>query len=154
MSNRKRLFAAPNAPSMRIAFACNDPDNGLFAYEASGLIIQDRLQSVDLEPSLCNPPRMTVMDDHIRIFRRPFPFSASIGWVGNWCWNEYRMRVDDVARLLWCALKSGFTTTGAAGDEACELCDLCDEYPECDEHALRDQLVKMVIVETYSRKAS
>lgn len=142
MSNRKRKHARASAPTVCVALCCNDPDNGLFWERACGIIIQAGGQSIDLDGG---DVRMTITEAGIRIFRRVFPFSACQDWVGNWCWNEYWMRIDDAARLLWCALRAGFTSTGASGDEACELSDLCDEFPEWNEWALRDQMLKMVV---------
>lgn len=143
-AKRRRRGAAP-APTVRVALACNG-DQGIFAGTAEAINLTAGAQHVELEPSRCRPPRLTMLDgDRFQIFRRVFAYSADREWVGNWCWNEYVVMIDDAARLLHAALTAGFTCTGATGDEACELSDLCDEFPEWNEHALRDQMLKMTV---------
>ena len=78
MSNRKRKLAGKGgAPHVRVSLACNG-DGGVFVGTVEGIIVSTGQQSVDLEPSRCNPPRLTVGDGTLRVFRKTFRFS---GWT-------------------------------------------------------------------------
>jgi len=146
MSNLKaRRRARGSAPTFRVALACNDGDNGLFADRCEGIIVTSKSgESVELDHCRGASPRLTILDGRLRIFRCILTFSTSKEWVGNWCWNEYVMRLDDVARLLKAAIRGGrFSSSGASGDEACRLSGLLDE--EVEEYQIRDALLTMAV---------
>lgn len=146
MSNLKRSQrSSGKPPKVRVGLCCNDPDNGTFADKVSGIEISGKASRVELEPSRCVEPKLTILDGKLRIFRRTFAFDASQDWVGNWCWNEYRMSIGDAAAFLSAALEFGFTATGAEGNAACALTDMCDEFQEWDVGAMRDQILKMTL---------
>ena len=80
---------------VEVDFACNDPDNGLFA----GKVWQVTINGNTVESPNGQEYAFTEMDGAIRIHRRKFAFSASKEWVGNWCWNRYWMSVAEANRL-------------------------------------------------------
>ena len=70
--------------------ACNDPDNGAFAYRAPAL----QLGAKDLcefeafhEPG----PRFLETSKGFRLAGKNWETGWSADWVGNWCWNAYRL---------------------------------------------------------------
>lgn len=136
---------------VRIQLACNG-DGGVFAGAVEAIAVRAGDQGLDLEPSRCAPPRLTIAENdspyhggRLRVFRRWFSFSASADWVGNWCWNEYVMSVDDAARLLRAALAKGFSITEADGNDACALSNICDKQEKIvAEATVREHLGKMV----------
>ena len=65
---------------------CNDPDNGTFDGRAHGRSVG----SIELEP-LRHPPRFVLTDKGFRLAGKEWPVTASKDWVGNWCWNRYRV---------------------------------------------------------------
>ena len=81
-----------------VDFACNDPDNGLFA----GRIEQIQVGSEFLELTARREPvRLVEVDDStLRIAGRHWAYDRAKYGVGNWCWNRYWMRLDDAAALI------------------------------------------------------
>lgn len=80
-----------------IDFACNDPDNGIFAGRAGMAMYGD----VELEsPDIYGGYRFAENPDSIRIHRRTFRIEGSRDWVGNWCWNRYYLPRQELKRLL------------------------------------------------------
>jgi hypothetical protein len=65
---------------------CNDPDNGHFDGKAYGLSVG----SIELEP-LRSPCRFVLTDRGFRLAGKEWPTTWSKDWVGNWCWNRYRI---------------------------------------------------------------
>lgn len=94
-----------------IDFACNDPDNGLFAGRAGMAQYGD----VELEsPDIYGGYRFTELEGAIRIHRRVFQLdSPSREWVGNWCWNRYFLRREEMKRLLTTLRSNGWKATCA-----------------------------------------
>lgn len=85
--------------SIVVHFACNDGRNGLFAGEAEAITID--LAGGQLE--LYGWARRFAVDDKglkLRIHGAWFPFMSSREWVGNWCWNAYRLKRPQALRLL------------------------------------------------------
>lgn len=68
--------------------ACNDPDNGLFAFRASALTVggSDLLQ---LEAVRLPSPRFVEIDGGFRLAGKAWPIRYSRDWFGNWAWNRY-----------------------------------------------------------------
>ena len=67
---------------------CNNPGNGLFAYQAPSLSI------LDLELEAQNwrwPPRFVELNGAIRLSGKTWPIVWSKEYVGNWAWNAYRI---------------------------------------------------------------
>lgn len=91
---------------VRIDFACNDPDNGLFAYAVCQIHLPDQLLELGAKQwsllSFRGCPRFAEVSGGIRLSGKTWPIVRSIEWYGNWCWNAYFMR-DQVARqfLVW-----------------------------------------------------
>lgn len=77
-------------------FACNDPDNGLFA----GKVWSAQYGEAELELNSYNPVRFTEHPGGIRIHRRYFRVVGSTEWLGNWCWNRYWLPRAEAKRLL------------------------------------------------------
>ena len=90
-----------------IDFACNDPDNGLFDGRVSSAMYGD----IEFEAPLLDGFRFTNLGQAIRIHRRAFPVLGSIEWVGNWCWNRYKLERTDAKRLLLTMREHGWQVT-------------------------------------------
>ena len=75
----------PAKPILHVA--CNDPDNGLPIHRAA------MLQSGDAELELLgqHEPRFVELDGAIRLAGKTWPVQSSKEWLGNWCWNGYRI---------------------------------------------------------------
>lgn len=95
------------ASSLRLDVACNNPDNGLFAWKA------EMLQVVTWDGGgvefacVRRAPLFREVSGGIRIFRRTWQVSKSTEWYGNWCWNAYWLHPEILATLLYMAKKSG-----------------------------------------------
>lgn len=76
---------APAKPILHVC--CNDPDNGVFTGRASALCIG----WAELE--LNRPYDIRFADDGetIRLSGKTWPVEASKEYLGNWCWNGYRI---------------------------------------------------------------
>ena len=88
---------------VQIDFACNDPDNGAFAYEVAG--IQYKFadgEYAEIEPVIWGTYRFTdrATSGHIRIHRRKYRYQRMKDWYGNWCWNAYWLPRNEAKRLL------------------------------------------------------
>jgi len=93
-----------------IDFACNDPDNGLFA----GRVNMAQYGDAEIEAPCWEGYAFTLLDrGTIRIHGHAFPIHASRDWVGNWCWNRYFLLRDDAKRLLLCLRSHGWRATCA-----------------------------------------
>jgi hypothetical protein len=90
-----------------IHFACNDPDNGNFAGRAAMASYGD----VELEAPNWHGFRFTELTGAIRIHRRVFGIEGSKDWVGNWCWNAYRLNRVQMKRLLLTLRAAGWRCT-------------------------------------------
>ena len=86
-------------PLISLDFACNNPDNGLFAGLVSAITITDSDgEQIELEAN--REFLFAVTSDHIRIHRRNFAFDKSREWLGNWCWNRYGFTWPEGKRLI------------------------------------------------------
>lgn len=65
---------------------CNDPDSGNFDGRAYGISVG----CIELEPR-GNPAKFVLTDTGFRLAGKEWPVTASKDWVGNWCWNRYRI---------------------------------------------------------------
>ena len=93
---------------VRIDFACNDPDNGLFA----GKVMQINYalspgEYVEIEADNWEGYAFGQGDDWIRLHRRKFKVTGGKDWVGNWCWNAYFMKRPEAKRFLLMLKSSG-----------------------------------------------
>lgn len=80
-----------------IDFACNDPDNGLFAGRAAMATFGD----AEIEaPNFDTGYRFTELPSGLRIHRKSFHVIDSKEWFGNWCWNRYLLPRVEMKRLL------------------------------------------------------
>lgn len=79
------LWDRPAKPNLHVC--CNDPDNGLFNGRAAALSIG----SAELELRGWHEPKFVDLGGAIRLAGKNWPVSASKEWVGNWCWNAYRI---------------------------------------------------------------
>lgn len=84
---------------IRVDFACNDPDNGLFDGRAEMVQIGDLIELTARRAA----PTFRVLDDGtISLAGKRWPISRSKDWVGNWCWNGYWLSAADAAAfLIW-----------------------------------------------------
>lgn len=88
-------------------FACNDPDNGLFAGEVWSA------QYGDAEMERARPVKFTALPDRIRIHRNQFRIVGRVEWIGNWCWNRYWLPRVDAKALLVTLRSHGWRATCA-----------------------------------------
>jgi len=86
-----------SANEAMIDIACNDPDNGNFAYVAEQIQIGD--QFIELEARR-RAPRFVELDGAIRLAGKSWPITGSKGWIGNWCWNGYWMKIPTIVEFL------------------------------------------------------
>lgn len=132
LKQRKKSRRQPR-PSIRVSVACNG-DGGVFLGVAEGISFSAAGETIDLDLTGGGAPRFTELPDGIRIFRRRFAVQDCASHVGNWCWNEYQLSLNDAAALLHMALSSKkFTCGGACGNNACRLSDVIDEEASPDE---------------------
>jgi len=90
-----------------IDIACNDPDNGLFAGRANMIHYRCGDEYIELEARCWEGFAFTEGETWFRIHRRKFNFVGVKGWVGNWCWNGYRLRRSEAKRFLGVLRSSG-----------------------------------------------
>lgn len=91
-----------------IDIACNDPDNGSFAGRAH--MVTYRLWDgsyCELEADNWKGYAFTELAGGIRIHRRVFGIDGSKDWVGNWCWNGYKLKRKEAKRFLSTLRESG-----------------------------------------------
>jgi hypothetical protein len=118
-SFERRVRSIIPSRTLVVHFACNG-ERGEFTGRAEGFEISGRRWSIDLDGDAA----FTV--DHaglrLRIHRQWFPFMGEREWVGNWCWNAYRMKRPQALRLLAVLAAAGWTCSG--GDA--RVCDWFD----------------------------
>lgn len=87
----------PRTRTLVLHFACNN-ERGMFAGEVEGITVGIGGEDLELE----GWAKFTVDDKMLRfcIHRVWFPFVSSREWVGNWCWNAYRLKRPQAVRLL------------------------------------------------------
>lgn len=90
-----------------IHFACNDGDDGSFA----GKVCAASYGENELETIGMGDVKFTAGEDFIRIHRRTFKVIGRSYWVGNWCWDSFRMTRGEAKKLLACLRKNGWKCT-------------------------------------------
>ena len=95
--------------TVTVAFACNDPDNGLFA----GKVEMGEIDGNEIDRG--DPVTFTETAKGFRIHRKEFAVIGSREWVGNWCWNSYTMTVKESNRLASHLRDKGWTCTCGEG---------------------------------------
>lgn len=112
--------------SIVVHFACNDGRNGTFAGEAEGceISLAGRSDAISLDGWA---RRFTVDEPGLRfcIHGAWFPFMSSREWVGNWCWNAYRLKRPQALRLIAHLRWHGWTCNGGST----RVCDWYDRLP-------------------------
>jgi hypothetical protein len=86
----------------RIAFCCNDPDNGCFTGFVSAIQVGD-LELMSRRWWLSKPgPRLRIKDGRFTLAGKAWPFVASKSYYGNWCWDAYWVEPEVCADfLIW-----------------------------------------------------
>jgi len=80
---------------MYLDVACNDPDNGLFAYRADTLNINGAAEfEACVHCSFRERPKGFMLSGKF------WSVSRSAEWVGNWCWNRYYLN-DPITFVYW-----------------------------------------------------
>lgn len=82
---------------VRIDFACNDPDTGLFTGRVEAIHLPDGM--LELE-SWGRPRTLAELEGAIRLSGKVWQVLGSRYGVGNWCWNGYWMEPHTAARFL------------------------------------------------------
>jgi hypothetical protein len=101
---------------VRVDFACNDPDNGLFAGRVGSIHIYDQDPVIELESTGADR-KIAIEPGGFRLAGRVFEHHGHRTWIGNWAWDGLWMTVDEAARMLaWLHRRQLFQlTTGESG---------------------------------------
>lgn len=86
---------------MRVAFACNDPHNGIFTGEFESVDISD--DDGELVIELWGPATLLAWSSWHRLVTVAgvgYQVTGYNSWEGNWCWDACTMKRDDVLRLV------------------------------------------------------
>lgn len=86
------LWDRPSKPILHVC--CNDPDNCVFNGRTGSLCIGH----AELEVHRPYEVRFVELDGAIRLAGKTWPVHASKEWLGNWCWNAYR--IGDTSKTL------------------------------------------------------
>lgn len=78
--------------ALRVDFACNDPDNGLFAHAVSQIEVSHLGPVLELE-TYWQPRRFLLTETGFSLAGKRWPTVASKEWLGNWCWNAYWLEI-------------------------------------------------------------
>lgn len=93
---------------VRFDFACNNPDNGLFAGKVNSIhYALTPSEYIEIDCRTWDGYAFTVGDDWIRLHRRKFKVVGGKDWIGNWCWNAYAMERTEAKRFLAMLKSSG-----------------------------------------------
>lgn len=87
--------------------ACNDPDNGSFAGKTNAIQYRVGNDLIELEADTWDGYKFTDASGWIRIHRRKFEIIGGKDWVGNWCWNGFKMERSEAKRFLGALKTSG-----------------------------------------------
>lgn len=90
-----------------VHFGCNDPDNGDFA----GKVWMAAYNECEIETDFGNPVKFTAGDDFIQIHRRKFRIVGRSYWVGNWCWDAFKLPRSEAKRLIGTMRKNRWRCT-------------------------------------------
>lgn len=91
-----------------IHFACNDHRDGSFAGKVNAAAFREN----DLESPGMADVKFTANEEFIRIHRRTFKIIGRSYWVGNWCWDSFRMTRAEAKKLLAHLRKNDWQCTG------------------------------------------
>ena len=81
--------------------ACNDPDNGSFVGKAHMISYQiGPLEHIKLEADDWRGYKFTDAGEWIRIHRQKFKVIGGKEWVGNWCWNRFKMERSEAKLFI------------------------------------------------------
>ena len=80
---------------MYLDVACNNPDNGIFM----GVAPQLQIGWAEFEAK-GNYPRFVETKKGFRLAGKNFADFGSDDWVGNWCWNRYKLKVNELIRFV------------------------------------------------------
>ena len=94
-----------------IDFACNDPDNGLFAGAVGEAMVGDN----EIQCPTVRPVAFSIVQRGerraIRIHRSLFEIKAERKWFGNWCWNRFWLEEAEMQKLLCLLRDKGWRCT-------------------------------------------
>lgn len=82
---------------MHLHICCNDAVDGLFMHRAEAI----NIGSIELEATSWPPPKFRDDGESICLSGKSWPVLASVDWVGNWCWNGYRLGDGKRAPRWW-----------------------------------------------------
>lgn len=136
---------------VRLDFACNDPDNGLFDGQCAGIQLPD----LDLELSSNNMrgSSFRVFVGSIKISRRVFPFERSKDWYGNWCWNAYWFELEVAVDLLTYVHSTGAFSADQGEERLFHIWNMRLGFDRCDREFLSHRLQKGMLAEQAERMA-
>lgn len=90
-----KMHETVTEPSVLVLFACNDPMNGRPTDRVRAVGVGDELLEVVGEAEF------HALSGWVVVAGRRFPTCSEwTQWVGNWCWDGVRMRLDILAVLL------------------------------------------------------
>jgi len=95
---------------MIVEVCCNNPDNGLFDGKATAI----RFGNSELCYEAVNwkGVKFTDTGKSIRLHGKVFPYSDMNEWVGNWCWNSYKLDRAVANKLYDAITKSNMWVVG------------------------------------------
>jgi hypothetical protein len=100
-STDKQPTATTGRAAIRLDVLCNNPDNGLFAYQAEGLQVTTwDGEDIEFTCQRVRAPRFVEVSGGFRFMRVKWSILYSREWFGNWCWNAYWLTPEDIMRLL------------------------------------------------------
>ncbi len=119
---------------VRVDVACNDPRNGVFTGRAEQIQIGSDL--IDLEAKRHPAPAFAEVDGTIRLAGMAWPICGWDGWVGNWCWNGYWLKIDDAVRFLTWLHQRDLYTLSTGETRIFNRWRVSAPFGESDEHLL------------------
>lgn len=90
-----------------VSVACNHYRNGMF----QGHFMSIECGDMTLESPYGDRNLKVRVDDATRtltIGKRSWPFISSRDWVGNWCWNAYRVTSEIAAEIMTYVRSKGY----------------------------------------------
>ena len=112
MSDRRGKRREPRRNQISVEVACND-ERGCFAHRAEMIQIGE----IELEARRWDrPPRFVDLGDAFRLSGKVWAYSASTEYLGNWCWNGYRIESSAADFLIWLKGRNLFVCSAAPSE--------------------------------------
>lgn len=103
-------------------FLCNNPDNGDFTGRCEAVQLPD--EAIDLHCGEWGSRAGVTLNERGKKLYFGRIAVTPLGrrtWYGNWCWDAYKLTVEDAAKILAYCKKMGWQCEGG-------WCELADKY--------------------------